>query len=221
MIRVYLVDDSEIFRLGTTALMAPERALRVVGGCDSARLAPARVAAAAADMVIMDSELRDGSGIELCAMLCAMRPRPQCIIHSGDDSQAAFLAAVRAGASGYVLKRGHPSKLVDTVIRVARGGELLRPDRNEPIPPSAGDRETAEQPSVGLSLRESQILRLITRGMTNRQIAAVLTLSEKTVKNYMSGLLMKLGMDSRTQAAVYGATHDIEASGAVPAHRRS
>ncbi len=206
MYRVFIVDDNEILRLGVTSLIDAQRDLAVVGECDSVAEAPAQIAEAGADVVVLDSELHDGSGIVLCRTVRSGRTPTRCLVFTADEANGTFAAAILAGASGYVLKRAPREAFVDALSRVAHGEQLLQtmsaaPSGGMPAASAAGSSAPA------LSPREEQVLQLIASGMTNRQIGQTLALAEKTVKNYVSGLLAKLGFERRTQAAVYGATH--------------
>ena len=203
MIRVFLVDDHEIVRRGIADLINAESDLKVVGEADTAARTPGRVAATNPDVVVLDVRLPDGNGIDLCRDILSRHPAIHCVILTAYDDQQASYAAVLAGASGYVLKdvRGH--KLIAGIRIVAAGGTLLRPDVAQQV--ALDLTEPAGQPTT-LSLRERQVLGHIAEGLTNRQIGERLGLAEKTVKNYVSGLLAKLGMERRTQAAVYGAS---------------
>ncbi len=204
MIRVFLLDDHEIVRRGLAEVIDAEPDLEVVGEAATAHQAVGRIAATSPDVAILDVHLPDGSGIDVCRELVSAQPGVHCLILTGFDDDQAASAAVLAGAAGYVLKdiRGH--NLIDSVRRVARGENLM---------PAAVSRTALEriQATVvdpgrtDLTARERQVLGLIADGLTNRQIGERLELAEKTVKNYVSGLLAKLGMERRTQAAVYGA----------------
>ena len=204
MIRVFLVDDHEIVRRGLADLIRAEADLEVVGEAATKRQAVARVAATRPDVAVLDLRLPDGSGVDACRDIRSRDSGVRCLILTAFDDDEAARAAVRAGASGYVLKDIRGDRLVEAIRRVARDESLLIP----PVP----DR-TADSPGVrggdpavrDLTARERQVLDLISRGLTNRQIGESLDLAEKTVKNYVSGLLAKLGMARRTQAAVFGA----------------
>jgi two-component system, NarL family, response regulator DevR len=204
MIRVFLLDDHEIVRRGLAELIDAEADLEVVGEASTAHQALARIAATAPDVAILDVQLSDGNGIDVCRELRSTQPMVRCLILTGFDDSQAESAAVLAGAAGYILKDIRGNRLVETVRRVARGERLL--------PPTAGravveriHAAAAEPGRLDLTAREQQVLGLIADGLTNRQIGERLELAEKTVKNYVSGLLAKLGMERRTQAAVYGA----------------
>jgi len=207
MIRVFLVDDHEIVRRGIAQLVDAEPDLSVVGEAGSFLEAGRRIDATLPDVAVLDVRLPDGNGIDLCRDVRSAHPEIACLILTAYDDDDALRSAVLAGASGYVLKDIRSRALIDAIRRVASGRTIqsaavmrqaattLHPDpRSEPSGPE-------------LSLRESQVLGLIAEGLTNREIGARLGLAEKTVKNYVSGLLAKLGMERRTQAAVYGAEH--------------
>jgi DNA-binding NarL/FixJ family response regulator len=205
MTRVFLVDDHEIVRRGIAELVDAERDLEVVGEAGDVRQGLARIAATRPDVAVLDMRLPDGSGIDLCREIRSRYPQVACLILTAYDDDEAVRSAVLAGAAGYVVKDIRGQALVESIRRVAAGKRLL--------PAAAGRRVVASivaEPSApadpGLSLRERQVLEFIAEGLTNRQIAERLELAEKTVKNYVSGLLAKLGMESRTQAAVYRAT---------------
>jgi DNA-binding NarL/FixJ family response regulator len=159
-----------------------------------------RIAATRPDVAVLDVRLPDGSGIDLCRDIRSAHPTVQCLMLTAYDDDEASYAAVLAGAAGYVLKDIRGLGLLASIRRAARGEQLV--DR-------AVSRKVVERATLAhdaeLGMREGQILNLIAEGMTNRQIGEQLGLAEKTVKNYVSGLLSKLGMERRTQAAVYAA----------------
>lgn len=201
MIRVFLVDDHEIVRRGIADLINAETDLDVVGEASTARQAVGRIAAVRPDVAVLDVRLPDGNGIDLCRGIRSAYPDVYCLILTAYDDDEAIYAAVLAGAAGYVLKDVRGQSLLESIRRVAKGESLLNRSLS---------RRVVEQVDKGilapeLSLRERQVLGLIADGMTNRQIGERLKLAEKTVKNYVSSLLAKLGMERRTQAAVYGA----------------
>jgi two-component system response regulator DevR len=205
MTRVFLVDDHEIVRRGIAELVDAERDLEVVGEAGDVKQALARIAATRPDVAVLDVRLPDGTGIDLCREIRSRHPEIACLILTAYDDDEAVRSAVLAGAAGYVVKDIRGQALVEDIRRVAAGKRLL---------PAAAGRRVVEQlvaaPAApadpGLSLRERQVLEFIADGLTNRQIAERLDLAEKTVKNYVSGLLAKLGLESRTQAAVYRVT---------------
>jgi DNA-binding NarL/FixJ family response regulator len=204
MIRVFLLDDHEIVRRGLIELIEAEPDLQVVGEAATAHQAVGRIAATAPDVAILDAHLPDGSGIDVCRDVRSTLPGVQCLILTAFDDDQAAAAAVLAGASGYVLKDIRGNRLVESVRRVAAGENLMPPA----VTRRAFERiqaTVAEPGRTDLTARERQVLGLIADGLTNRQIGERLELAEKTVKNYVSGLLAKLGMERRTQAAVYGA----------------
>lgn len=215
MTRVFVVDDHEIVRVGLTVLINAEADLEVVGEAATKRQAVARVAATRPDVVVLDVRLPDGSGIDACRDIRSRDPGIRCLMLTAFDDDEAGRASVLAGASGYVLKDIRGERLVEGIRRVARGESLLTPLLARRVVTSLGlDRG---DPGVrALTTRERQVLDLISRGLTNRQIGEHLDLAEKTVKNYVSGVLNKLGMERRTQAAVFGAElHRREGEAAV------
>lgn len=204
MIRVFLVDDHEIVRRGIADLIDAERDLEVVGESGTVRGTLAKIELTNPHVVVLDVRLPDGDGIELCRAVRSARPDIRCIMLTAYDDDEASRSAVLAGASGYVLKDIRARGLVEGVRKVAAGGTLLSTRVSESVAKSF----TASYPEdTDLTMRERQVLDLITEGLTNRQIGERLGLAEKTVKNYVSGLLAKLGMERRTQAAVYGLEH--------------
>ena len=210
MTRVFLVDDHEIVRRGLVELIDGERDLEVVGESGTIRGTLARIAATRPDVAVLDVRLPDGNGIDLCRVIRSEYPELHCLILTAYDDDQASYAAVIAGASGYVLKDIRGQGLIDAIRRVARGESLISRTITDRVvaslrPPDA-DVGTPD-PHPDLTLRERQILDLIADGLTNRQIGERLDLAEKTIKNYVSGLLAKLGMERRTQAAVYRTQH--------------
>ncbi len=206
MTRVFLVDDHEIVRRGVAELINAERDLDVVGEASTMRQALARVPAVMPDVAVLDVRLPDGSGIDLCREIRSRHPEVVCLMLTAYDDDEASRTAVLAGAAGYVLKDIRGQGLLDSIRRVARGEKLVDTTvSRRVVEQAAAPAGSASGPTEILSLREKQILALIADGLTNRQIGEQLDLAEKTVKNYVSGLLAKLGMERRTQAAVYGA----------------
>ena len=206
--RVFLVDDHEIVRRGLVDLIDGERDLEVVGESATIRGTVPRIAATRPDVAVLDVRLPDGNGIDLCRVLRSEFPELRCLILTAYDDDQASYAAVIAGASGYVLKDIRGQGLIEGIRRVARGESLISRTITDRVvaslrAPDAAGGTTDPQPD--LTLRERQILDLIADGLTNRQIGERLDLAEKTIKNYVSGLLAKLGMERRTQAAVYRA----------------
>jgi len=204
-IRVFLLDDHEIVRRGIAHLIGEEPDLVVVGEAASAREAMARIPAARPDVAVLDARLPDGSGIDVCRDIRSALPAVRCLILTSYDDSDALFAAVMAGAAGYLLKEVRGASFVDAIRQVAAGNSLLDPSVTERLLARLRAGEPEDARLASLSGREREILALIADGMTNRQIGERLFLAEKTVKNYVSGLLAKLGMQRRTQVAVYGA----------------
>lgn len=204
MIRVFLVDDHEVVRRGIADMINAEPDLEVVGEASTARQAVARVAATVPDVAVLDVRLPDGSGIDVCRTIRSANPVVQCLMLTAYDDDEASYSAVLAGAAGYVLKDIRGQHLVESIRRVARGESLVQKAVTRKVVTELTG-SAADSPASNLTTRERQVLELIAEGLTNRQIGDQLDLAEKTVKNYVSGLLAKLGMARRTQAAVYGA----------------
>jgi DNA-binding NarL/FixJ family response regulator len=202
MIRVFLVDDHELVRRGLAALLAAEDDIEIVGEAASASQARARIAATRPDVALLDVRLPDGSGIDVCRDVRARFPTIACLMLTGYDDDEAIYAAVIAGAAGYVLKGADGHGLVDSVRKVAAGRSLMDPALTKRVLNRMSGRDKGDARLESLSARERQILVLISDGLTNREIGVRLSLAEKTVKNYVSGLLSKLGLQRRTQAAV-------------------
>jgi DNA-binding NarL/FixJ family response regulator len=206
-IRVFLVDDHEIVRRGIAELLDAEQDLEVVGEAPTAALARTRIAATRPDVAVLDVRLPDGSGIDVCRDLRATQPEVRCLILTAYDDDDALRAAVIAGASGYVLKDIRGGKLVESVRLAAAGRNLIEPSIANRVVTQLKNT-TAPDPLLDtLTLRERQILALIADGLTNRQIGERLKLAEKTVKNYVSSVLSKLGLEHRTQAAILLVEH--------------
>jgi two-component system response regulator DevR len=204
-IRVFLLDDHEVVRRGIGDLLQAEGDIMVVGEAGSYAEAMARIPAVRPDVAILDARLPDGSGIDVCRDIRSAMPDVRCLILTSYDDDDAIFAAVMAGASGYLLKEIRGSSLVDAVRQIAGGRSLLDPNVTERLLARIRKGAPVDERLASLTEREREILDLIAEGLTNRQIGERLFLAEKTVKNYVSGLLAKLGMQRRTQAAVYGA----------------
>jgi two-component system response regulator DevR len=202
MIRVFLVDDHEIVRRGIGELLSIEGDIEVVGEAGTAAQARSRIAATLPDVVLLDVRLPDGSGIDVCRDVRSLNPEVKCLILTAYDDDEALSAAVIAGASGYVLKDVRGSGLVESLRKVASGHSLLDPMLTRKVVERIHSRNDTDPRLGSLTARETQILSLIAAGLTNRQIGSELSLAEKTVKNYVSGLLAKLGLQRRTQAAI-------------------
>lgn len=203
MIRVFLVDDHEIVRRGVAELLEREDDLVVVGEAGTVAQGLARIGATEPDVALLDMRLPDGDGIDLCRDVRSKHPGIHCLILTAHDDEEAAMASMLAGASGYVLKNIRGSALVDDIRAVAAGRALRNSPLTERLATRASHPEHDDPRFGALSLRERQVLTLIADGLTNRQIGDRLDLAEKTVKNYVSGLLSKLGFERRTQAAVY------------------
>ncbi|RBM19727.1 response regulator transcription factor [Streptomyces sp. PT12] len=205
-IRVFLLDDHEVVRRGVHDLLDAEPDIEVVGEASSAAQGLARGPALRPDVAILDVRLTDGDGITVCRELRSRMPELACLMLTSFDDDDALLDAIMAGAAGYVLKQIRGSDLVAAVRTVASGQSMLDPATTARLMGSLrGDNapaEPADDPIAGLTPREREILVLIGQGLTNRQIGARLFLSEKTVKNHISRLLAKLGVERRVQAAV-------------------
>jgi DNA-binding NarL/FixJ family response regulator len=202
-IRVFLLDDHEIVRTGLRSLLEAEDDFVVVGEASTAAEALARIPPTRPHVAILDVRLPDGSGIDVCRDIRSGAPDIACIMLTSYADDEALFAAVMAGASGYVLKQVGGSNLVDDVRRVASGRSLLDPALVAQVVERLQDGPAEDPLLAGLTPQERRILDLVAEGQTNRQIAAALFLAEKTVKNYVSNLLAKLGMERRTQAASY------------------
>ncbi|CAB4876268.1 unannotated protein [freshwater metagenome] len=206
MIRVFLVDDHEIVRRGLAALLDTSENLSVVGDAGDFGSALALFAAMAdhVDVAVLDVRLPDGSGVELCRELRDIKPELHCLMLTSFADDEAFDAALTAGAKGYVLKDVRSNDLVAAIRKVATGDSLFDPETVERARGRMLRRTKELELIERLSAQELRILELLTEGLTNREIAAVMFLAEKTVKNYVSNLLAKLGFQRRTEAALYG-----------------
>ncbi len=204
MVRLFLLDDHEVVRRGVRELLEAEPDMQVVGEAETAAQALARIPAVAPDVAVLDVRLPDGDGVEICREIRSRQPDTVCLVLTSFADDDALLAAVLAGAAGFVLKQVRGADLVSQVRRAAAGEPLLDPgvtarlmERLRRLP---GDEELS-----GLTGQERRILELIADGLTNRQIGERMHLAEKTVKNYVSNLLAKLGMSRRAEAAAYAA----------------
>jgi two-component system response regulator DevR len=203
MITVFLVDDHEVVRRGLADLLASDSELEIIGDAGSVSEAMVRIPSLKPDVAVLDVRLPDGNGIELCRELLSELPDLRCLMLTLFTSDEAMLEAILAGASGYVVKDIRGMELAQAIKDVGAGKSLL--DNRAAAALMAKLRGTAEPPDPlsGLTDRERTLLGLLSEGLTNRQIAARMFLAEKTVKNYVSRLLAKLGMERRTQAAVF------------------
>ncbi len=202
-IRVFLLDDHEIVRRGVKDLLEGEPDIEVVGESGTVADAVEAISRILPDVAVLDGRLPDGSGIDVCREVRSRHPEIATLILTSFDDDEALFAAIMAGASGYVLKQVRGNELITTLRRVAAGQSTLDPAVTSAVLErlrTGAQRSTAMEQ---LTAQEQRILALIGEGMTNRQIAASVFLAEKTVKNYVSSLLAKLGLSSRTQAAIY------------------
>jgi len=200
--RVFLLDDHEVVRRGVRELLSSEDDLEIVGEASTAAEALAGIPAVRPDVAVLDVRLPDGDGIEVCREIRSTSPEVACLMLTSFADDEAFLGAVLAGASGYVLKQIRGSDLVGSIRRVSRGESLLEPQLVAHARERLG-RDVEDARLGRLSPQERKILDLIAQGKTNRDIASELYLAEKTIKNYVSNVLVKLGMKRRTEAAVF------------------
>ncbi len=202
MLNVYLVDDHEVVRRGVRELLESEDDIVVVGEAGTQEEALAGIPDAHPDVVLLDVRLPDGDGIEICREIRSAAPEIACLMLTSFADDEAFLGAVIAGASGYVLKQIRGNDLVTSVRRAASGESLLDPTMVARARARLG-RDLEDERLRPLSPQERRILELISEGMTNREIAEAMFLAEKTVRNYVSNLLLKMGVKHRTEAAVF------------------
>jgi two-component system, NarL family, response regulator DevR len=203
IVRVYLLDDHEVVREGLRALLESHDDIEVVGDSGSALEAASRIPALRPDVAVLDARLPDGSGIEVCRTVRAVDPSIHGLILTSYDDDEALFSAIMAGASGYVLKQIRGSDLVDAVRQVAAGNSLIDPSMTATVLERVRHPTTSVAPELAeLTEQELKLLGLIAEGLTNRQIGERMFLAEKTVKNYVSSILAKLGLERRTQAAV-------------------
>ena len=203
--RVYLLDDHEIVRRGLRELLEADGSIEVIGESGLAVEATRRIPALRPDVAVLDGRLPDGSGIDVCRDVRSIDPTIACLILTSYDDDEALFSAIMAGAAGYVLKQIRGNELVDAIHRVARGQSLLDPQVTRRVLARLREGPASDPALASLTNQERRILLLIAEGLTNRQIAERMFLAEKTVKNYVSNLLAKLGMERRTQAAVFAA----------------
>ena len=204
-VRIFLLDDHEVVRRGIAELLSAVPGFEIVGEAGTVEQALARVMAAKPDVAVLDARLPDGSGIDVCREIRSALPDTYCLILTSYDDQDAVLSSVLAGASGYVLKEVRTSGLVDAIRQVALGRSLIDPAVIAQVMDRVREGSPTDSRLASLTQREREVLDLIADGLTNRQIGERMFLAEKTVKNYVSSLLGKLGMERRTQAAVFGA----------------
>lgn len=202
-VRVFLVDDHEVVRRGLADLIDGEDDLEVVGDAATAGMALAGIAKTSPDVAILDVRLPDGNGVEVCREVRARDPKVACLMLTSFGEDEALFDAIMAGAAGYLLKDVRSGDLLDAIRRVAGGDSLLDPAVTGKVLERLRKGDEEDPRLASLSDQERRILELIAEGLTNRQIAERMHLAEKTVKNYVSNLLAKLGMQRRTEAAVF------------------
>jgi two-component system, NarL family, response regulator DevR len=208
MVTVFLVDDHEVVRRGLADLLASDSELEIIGDAGSVSEALVRIPALKPDVAVLDVRLPDGNGIELCRELLSELPDLRCLMLTSFTSDEAMLEAILAGASGYVVKDIRGMELAQAIKDVGAGKSLLDNRAAAALMAKLRDATEPPDPLSGLTDRERILLGLLTEGLTNKQIAARMFLAEKTVKNYVSRLLAKLGMERRTQAAVFASKLD-------------
>ena len=206
-IRVYLLDDHEIVRRGIRELLESEGDIVVVGESGSAAEATRHIPALRPDVAILDGRLPDGSGVDVCREIRSRDPRIAALILTSYDDDEALFSAIMAGAAGYILKQVGGNDFVDSVRRVAAGQSMLDPGVTARVLERVRTGPRADPALEQLTTQELRILELIGEGMTNRQMAEAMFLAEKTIKNYVSSMLAKLGLESRTQAAIFSLKH--------------
>ncbi|MGX7823642.1 response regulator [Actinokineospora sp. 24-640] len=205
--RVLLVDDHEVVRRGLRDLLDGEDGIEVVAQAGSVAEALVRAGAARPDVAVVDVRLPDGDGVSLCRSLRALDPAPHCLVLTAFDDENALVEAIMAGAAGYLLKQVRGQDLVTAVREVAAGRSLLDPVTTARVLDRM--RRSAQSDDLAsMSEREREVLALMGEGLSNRQIAERLFLAEKTVKNYVTSVLAKLGMQRRTQAVAWIARRD-------------
>ena len=209
-IRVYLLDDHEIVRRGIKELLESEGDIVVIGESGFAKDAARHIPALRPDVAILDGRLPDGTGVEVCREIRSRDPGIAALILTSYDDDEALFSAIMAGAAGYILKQVRGNDLVETVRRVAAGQSMLDPAVTAQVLERLRRGPETDPALASLTQQEHRILTLIGEGMTNRQIAEDMYLAEKTVKNYTSSLYAKLGLESRTQAAIYATKHTHE-----------
>jgi two-component system, NarL family, response regulator DevR len=206
-IRVFLLDDHEVVRRGLKDLLEAEGDIVIVGESGLAKEASRQIPAIRPDVAVLDGRLPDGSGIDVCRDIRSSHPETRVLILTSYDDDEALFAAIMGGAAGYVLKQIRGNDLVDAVRRVAAGQSLLDPAVTAQVLDRLRRGTPPDAALAPLTDQERRILELIGEGLTNRQIAQRIFLAEKTVKNYVSSVLGKLGMERRTQAAVFVTQH--------------
>jgi two-component system, NarL family, response regulator DevR len=202
-VRVFLLDDHEIVRRGVRELLEVEEDFEVVGEAGTAEDALVRIPTCMPDVAVIDMRLPDGNGVEVCREVRSRHPEVQCVVLTSFADDEALFDSIMAGAAGYLLKQIKGNDLVDAIRRVAAGQSLLDPNVTARVLERLRNGPAQDERLARLTDQERKILDLIAEGLTNRQIGERMFLAEKTVKNYVSNLLAKLGMERRTEAAVF------------------
>ena len=206
-IKVFLLDDHEIVRRGLRELLEGTGDIEVVGESGLAQEASRRIPALKPDVALLDARLPDGSGIDVCREIRSVDPEIKALILTSYDDDEGLFSAIMAGAAGYVLKQVRGADLIDSIRRVAAGQSMLDPAVTAQVLERLRSGPNEDPALAPLTSQERKILALIGDGMTNRQIAEEMFLAEKTIKNYVSALLSKLGLERRSQAAVFASKH--------------
>lgn len=207
-IRVFLLDDHEIVRRGLADFIGLEDDLEVVGEAGTAAEALIRISATRPDVAVLDVRLPDGSGVEVCREVRGSQPDVRCLMLTSYSDDEALFSAIMAGASGYVLKEIRGNDLVEAIRQVAAGRSLLDPVATQRVMDRLCRGGKPDDRVDALTDQERRILELIGEGLTNRQIGERMHLAEKTIKNYVSSLLAKMGMERRTQVAAFVARRE-------------
>lgn len=204
-IKVFLLDDHEVVRRGVRDMLESEGDIKVIGEAGTASSALARIPALRPDVAVLDVRLPDGDGVTVCREIRSKMPEVACLMLTSFADDDALMDAVMAGAAGYVLKQIRGTDLVGAVRTIASGQSMLDPRAASQLMARLRGASGKQDPLAALTPQERRILQLIGDGLTNRQIGEKMFLAEKTVKNYISALFAKLGMERRTQAAAYAA----------------
>ena len=205
MVRVLILDDHELVRIGLRRLIEEHDDLVLVGEASSAAEALGLLATVRADVAVLDVRLPDAGGVEVCREVRSRHPEVQCLMLTAAADESTLFGAIMAGAAGYVLKQSAGTTLIDAIRSVARGESQLDPSVTRPILDRLRSGSQDDELLHRLTPQELRILNMIAEGRTNREIAERMYLAEKTVKNYVSSMLTKLGMQRRSQAAAYAA----------------
>jgi len=206
-VTVFLLDDHEIVRRGVRDLLEAEPDMSVVGEAGTEEEALRRIPAVDPDVAVLDVRLGSGDGISVCREIRTHHPRTKCLMLTSFSDDEALFQAIMAGASGYVLKQIRSTDLVDAVRRVASGDQLLDPALTARVLERLRTGPAEDERIARLSKQEREVLLLIVEGLSNKQIGERMFLAEKTIKNYITSILSKMGMTRRTEAAVYAARH--------------